>query len=132
MVFLNRGTADDGTQPEKLDEILDFSGPFWLHSGCTSSRTRVAPAAAHEAPAPQSARLASAGNTGNTGNAPMGELARSSARGPCGPRVVIASEAHDHNAQRKTLESFVFSHPPLPFLFSLVELHLYPQLGFIC
>ena len=121
MVFLNRGTADDGTQPEKLDEILDFSG-------CMSSRTRVAPAAAHEAPAPQSARLAS---TGNTGNAPMGELARSSARGPCGLRVVIASEAHDHNAQRKTLESFVFSHPPLPFLLSLVELRLYPQLGFI-
>ena len=42
------------------------------------------------------------GNTSNTTKAPCG------ARGAYDLRVVIASEAYDHNAQRKTLESFVF------------------------
>ena len=46
----------------------------------------MAPAAAREAPAPQSARRTSAGNTGNTSSAPMGELVGSSARGPSGLR----------------------------------------------
>ena len=36
MVFLNRGTADDETQPEILDENCHF---FRLHSGCMSSHT---------------------------------------------------------------------------------------------
>eukprot|EP01043_Picozoa_sp_COSAG02_P066248 COSAG02_NODE_10246_length_1987_cov_2.292373_2_plen_88_part_00 len=56
---------------------------------------------------------------GNTGNTP---------RRHASPRRHAVLEArplwppscdrkHDHNTQRKTLESFVFSHPPLPFLF---------------
>ena len=100
MVFLNLGTAED--------PILIFCKTRCMGLYGHPVDTAVLGACADEAPVRGRRYF---GNTSNTAKAPCG------ARGAYDLRVVIASEAYDHNAQRKTLESFVFAHPPLPFSF---------------